>query len=42
MQAQDDSFVLSMISTEEWFGNSPFKSFEGAVRLLADYTWMEM
>jgi hypothetical protein len=39
---QDDSFVLSMISPAEWGGNGPFKSFEGAVRLLADHTWIEM
>jgi hypothetical protein len=39
---QDDSFVLSMVSPKEWGGNGPFKSFEGAVRLLADHTWVEM
>ena len=38
---QDDSFLLSMISPKEW-GKMPFKSFEAAVKLLADHTWVEI
>ena len=38
---QDDGFLLSMISPKEW-GRMPFKSFEAAVKLLADHTWVEV
>ncbi len=39
----DNSFVLSLISPKEWGGgNGPFKKFEAAVSLLADYTWVEI
>jgi hypothetical protein len=39
----DESYLLSMVSPEEWGGGAgPFKRFIAAVRLLADHTWMEV
>lgn len=38
-QRNDESYVLSMISPEEWGTKIPFHSFEGKVKLLADHTW---
>lgn len=36
---KNESYVLSMVSPEDWGGCIPFHSFEGKVRLLADHTW---
>lgn len=41
-QKQDGSYMLSLVSPREWGGGGPFKQFEGAVKLLADHTWMEV
>jgi len=41
-QKQDDSYLLSLVSPKEWGKSGPFKSFEAAVKLLADHTWMEL
>jgi hypothetical protein len=38
-QRNDESYVLSMVSPEEWGARIPFQAFEGKVRLLADHTW---
>jgi hypothetical protein len=38
-QRNDESFLLSMISPEEWGKSMPFKEFKGKVKLLADHTW---
>ena len=34
--------LLSLVSPKEWGPNGPFKKFIGAVKLLADHTWMEL
>jgi hypothetical protein len=36
---EEEAFVLSMISPEEWGKKAPFKHFVASVRLLADSTW---
>jgi len=36
---EEDAFVLSMVSPEEWGKKAPFKHFVASVRLLADRTW---
>ncbi|MCX8021000.1 MAG: DUF2452 domain-containing protein [Chitinophagaceae bacterium] len=41
-QKEDDSFLLSMISPEQWGKKIPYKRFVAAVRLLADHTWQEV
>ena len=42
-QKKDDSYLLSMISPEEWGGgNGPYKQFITSARLLADHTWIEV
>lgn len=42
-QRKDDSYLLSMVSPNEWGGGSgPFKSFISSVKLLADHTWMQV
>ncbi len=38
-QRKDESYVLSMISPDEWGSKIPFHSFEGKVKLLSDHTW---
>jgi 23S rRNA maturation mini-RNase III len=40
-QKADETHILSMISPKEWGGNGPYKAFIGAVKLLADHTWIE-
>jgi len=41
-QKNDDSYVLSMISPQEWGDGGPFKQFIASAKLLADHTWMEI
>jgi hypothetical protein len=42
-QKKDESYLLSMISPEEWGGGSgPYKQFVTSARLLADHTWIEV
>lgn len=41
-QKQDDSYILSMISPQEWGEGGPFKQFIASAKLLADHTWMEL
>ena len=41
-QRKDDSYLLSMVSPNEWAGSGPFKSFISSVKLLADHTWMQV
>ncbi|HUR11646.1 MAG TPA: DUF2452 domain-containing protein [Flavitalea sp.] len=42
-QKSDESYVLSLVSPKEWGrAAGPFKSFVGAVKLLADHTWQEL
>lgn len=41
-QRKDDSYLLSMISPQEWGGSGPFKQFIASAKLLADHTWMEV
>lgn len=42
-QKKDDSYLLSMISPDEWGnGAGPFKQFVTSARLLADHTWVEV
>lgn len=41
-QKHDDSFILSMISPQEWGEGGPFKQFVASAKLLADHTWMEV
>lgn len=36
---EEDAFVLSMVSPEEWGKKAPFKHFVASVRMLADRTW---
>jgi hypothetical protein len=36
---EEDDFVLSMISPEEWGKKPPFKHFVASVRLMGDRTW---
>lgn len=37
-EKKNGTFVLSMISFEEWGNSCPYK-FEGSVKLLSDHTW---
>jgi len=37
-----DSYVLSMISPDEWGASMPFNRFIAAVRKLADHTWKKV
>ena len=39
---QDDTYILSMVSPQEWGENGPFKEFIASAKLLADHTWMEV
>lgn len=41
-QKNDDSYLLSMISPQEWGNAGPFKQFVASAKLLADHTWMEL
>jgi len=41
-QKQDDSYILSMISPQEWGEGGPFKQFIASAKLLADHTWSEV
>ncbi len=41
-QRHDDTYLLSMISPQEWGDSSPFKQFVASAKLLADHTWMEV
>lgn len=41
-QKNDDSYLLSMVSPQEWGGAGPFKQFITSARLLADHTWAEV
>lgn len=36
---EEEAFVLSMISPEEWGASVPFKHFVASVKLLSDHTW---
>ncbi|GHN00586.1 hypothetical protein WSM22_20750 [Cytophagales bacterium WSM2-2] len=38
----DETHLVSMVSPAEWGKKLPFKSFVGAVQLLADHTWKEL
>jgi len=39
---QDDTYLLSMISPQEWGNSGPFKQFVASAKLLADHTWKEV
>jgi len=41
-QRNDDTYLLSMVSPNEWGGSGPFKAFIASAKLLADHTWMEV
>ena len=41
-EKNDGNHMLSLVSPKEWGNSSPFKSFIGAVQLLADHTWKEI
>ena len=41
-QKHDDTYLLSMISPQEWGDGGPFKQFIASAKLLADHTWMEI
>jgi hypothetical protein len=41
-QKNDDSYILSMISPQEWGDGGPFKQFIASAKLLADHTWTEV
>ena len=41
-EKKDDSFMLSLVSPQEWGSGGPFKKFVSAVQLLADHTWREL
>ena len=41
-EKNDDSYMLSLVSPNEWGSAGPFKKFIATVRLLADHTWMEL
>jgi hypothetical protein len=41
-QKNDDTYILSMVSPQEWGGLGPFKAFIASAKLLADHTWMEV
>lgn len=38
-QKKDGSYVLSIISPEEWGARMPFERYSAMVTLLADHTW---
>ena len=38
-QKKDASYILSMVSPEEWGARMPFERFSAMVTLLADHTW---
>ncbi len=39
---KDDTYLLSMVSPQEWGNGGPFKGFVASVKLLADHTWIEV
>ncbi|MFZ9660966.1 MAG: DUF2452 domain-containing protein [Chitinophagaceae bacterium] len=39
---KDDSLLLSLVSPKEWGKVIPFEQYHGAVKMLADHTWMEV
>lgn len=39
---KDDSLMLSLISPNEWGRKIPFELYHGAVKMLADHTWIEV
>jgi hypothetical protein len=41
-QKHDESYMLSLVSPQEWGGPGPFKKLIAAVQLLADHTWKEL
>ena len=41
-EKHDDSFVLSMVASNEWGKQMPYKNFVASVKLLADHTWKEL
>jgi len=41
-QKNDDSYLVSLVSSKEWGAAVPFKKFIAAAQLLADHTWKEL
>jgi predicted transcriptional regulator len=41
-EKNDGSYMLSLVSPDEWGGAGPFKAFVSSVKLLADHTWVEI
>ncbi|MFN4284861.1 MAG: DUF2452 domain-containing protein [Lacibacter sp.] len=41
-EKHDGTYILSMLSPQEWGDASPFKQFIASARLLADHTWVEV
>ncbi len=41
-EKEDHSYLVSMVSPQEWGKKIPFKKFVAAVQLLADHTWKEV
>lgn len=38
-EKEDGTWLLSMVSPQEWGASIPFSAFLGSVKLLADHTW---
>ncbi len=41
-EKHDDTYMLSLVSPDEWGGAGPFKQYVSSVKLLADHTWVEI
>ena len=41
-QKHDEGFILSMVASNEWGKQMPYKNFIASVKLLADHTWKEL
>ena len=41
-QKHDEGFILSMVGSNEWGKQMPYKNFIASVKLLADHTWKEL
>ena len=41
-QKHDEEFILSMVASNQWGKQMPYKNFIASVKLLADHTWKEL
>ena len=41
-EKHDEGYILSMVASNEWGKQMPYKNFISSVKLLADHTWKEL